>query len=75
MLGKFFTCPQRNEEKITYNEMIYFHSWKFMTTSDCCFNRIKSEFVVQNSKEQELLDLKALFDVFKNGFKEAMVEY
>ena len=61
-----------------------------MTTSDCCFNRIKSEIVVQNSKEkniacssasifnskeQELLDLKALFDVFKNGFKEAMDKY
>ena len=55
--------------------MIFFHSWKFMTTSDCCFNRIKSEFAVQNSKEQELLDLKALFDVFKNGFKEAMDKY
>lgn len=46
-----------------------------MTTSDCCFNRIKSEFAVQNSKEQELLDLKTLFDVFKNGFKEAMDKY
>ena len=30
------------------------------------------EFVVQDSKSQELLNLKSTFDVFKNGFTEAM---
>ena len=43
-----------------------------MTTTACCLNKMQIEFVVQDSKSQELLNLKSTFDVFKNGFTEAM---
>ena len=75
MLDKLFICPQCKQEKIQDIEMIYSHSCNVMTTSDCCSNRIKSEFVVQSREKQELLDLKSSFDVFKNGFNKAMEKY
>ena len=75
MLDKSFTCPQCKQEKIQDSEMIYYDSCNVMTTSDCCSNKIKSEFVVQNTEKQELIDLKASFDVFKNGFNETIEKY
>ena len=49
-------------------------SWQLpiVTTTDCCLSKIQVEFVVQDNETQELLDLKSIFDVFKNGFREVI---
>ena len=70
--GKRFICPRCNQEKVPDNEIIYCGSCNVMTTTACCLNKMQIEFVVQDSKLQELLNLKSTFDVFKNGFTEAM---
>ena len=75
MVDKLFICPQRKQEKIPDNEMIYCDSCSVIATSNCCSNKMKIEFAVRNSEKQELLDLKASVDVFKNGFNEAIEIY
>ena len=69
---KRFICPRCNQEKVPDNEIIYWDSCNVMTTTDCCLSKMQIEFVVQDSETQELLDLKSTFNVFKNGFSEAM---
>ena len=69
---KRFICPRCNLEKTPDNEIIYCDSCDVMTTTDCCLSTMQIEFVVQDSETKELLDLKSTFDVFKNGFSEAM---
>ena len=66
--GKGFICPLCNQKNIPDNEIIYCDSCNVMTTTDCCLSKMQIEFVVQGSETQELLDLKSIFDVIKNGF-------
>ena len=58
MVDNAFICPQCKQENTPDNEMIYCDSCNVMATRDCCSNKIKSEFVVQNSEKQELIDLR-----------------
>lgn len=65
--------PMVQARKDPNNEIIYCDSCNAMTITDCCLSKIQmSEFAVQDSKTQVLLDLKSMFHVFKNGFNKAM---
>ena len=58
MVDEAFICPQWKQENTPDNEIIHCDSCNVMTTIDCYSNKIKSEFIVQNIEQQELIDLK-----------------
>ena len=61
--NKGFIFPRCNQKNIPYNEITYCNSCNVVTTTDCCFSKMQIVFVGEDSKTQELLELRSTFDV------------